>query len=71
MWRNTIQSSAKIYYTGLVNGDGDDDNYEEENNDVVVDEKTQANLMPRSYAKGVFSAYATDHHQKDGQCLNQ
>ena len=35
----------------MVNGDDGDDNYEEENYDVVVvvdDEKTQANLMPRS-----------------------
>ena len=23
------------------------------------------------YAKGVVSAVATDHHDKDGQCLNQ
>ena len=55
----------------MVNGgDDDDDNYEEENYDVV-DEKNNTQSCAKIYAKGVFSAATTDHHQKDGQCLNQ
>ena len=45
-----------------------------DNHDVADnDNEEEKTIQPyaKIYAKGVVSAVATDHHDKDGQCLNQ
>ena len=38
---------------------------------LMMMKKKTIQSYAKIYAKGVVSAVATDHHDKDGQCLNQ